>query len=89
VIISAGPGASDVLHQGQAIVVPPQDVEALAEQISIIWQNDSLRRTVAERGYAYARMLQGECRLYADIAREVADVLKFAPGPAETLRRDD
>lgn len=68
VIISDGPGVSDVLTN-EAVIVPPQDPERLAEQIELLWNDHTLRREIASRGQKYAFSLQGEERLYADIMR--------------------
>jgi glycosyltransferase involved in cell wall biosynthesis len=68
VIISAGPGANDVLND-QAIIVSPEQVEALAEQIKLAWENDKLRAEIAARGHQYALSLKGEERLHTDILR--------------------
>jgi glycosyltransferase involved in cell wall biosynthesis len=68
VIISQGPGADDVLTD-QAIIVPPEDVDRLAEQITRVWGDDALRAELASRGQQYACSLQGEERLHADLLR--------------------
>jgi glycosyltransferase involved in cell wall biosynthesis len=68
VIISAGPGAEDVLTD-QAVIVPPEDAPRLAEQIELLWRDDQLRSEIASRGREYARSLGGEDRLLSDIVR--------------------
>jgi glycosyltransferase involved in cell wall biosynthesis len=68
VVISDGPGASDVLD-GQAAIVPPENVQALAEQISLLWDDAQLRGAIASRGHDYAITLGGEERLLSDILR--------------------
>jgi glycosyltransferase involved in cell wall biosynthesis len=72
VIISDGPGASDVLD-AEAVIVPPENAEMLAERITCFWEDAVLRTAVAERGYAYAIRLGGEERLLSDILRAVID----------------
>ena len=62
VIISHGPGVSDVLTD-QAILVPPEDPGALAEAIRRVWEDASERQAVAERGQRYAQSLGGEPEL--------------------------
>ena len=69
VVISAGPGAEDVLRDGEAVVVPPEDAESLAEQIGRLWQDARARSETAARGRAYAEEARGEERLLADILR--------------------
>jgi glycosyltransferase involved in cell wall biosynthesis len=68
VVISAGPGAGDVLD-GQAVVVPPEDAAALGEQIKSLWDDGARRSEVAGSGLRYARTLAGEDRLMKDILR--------------------
>jgi glycosyltransferase involved in cell wall biosynthesis len=62
VIISEGPGASDILTD-QAILVRPHDVAGLTAAIRRAWEDDSLRRTVAQAGKAYAQSLGDEADL--------------------------
>lgn len=59
VIVSRGPGASDVLTD-QALLVPPHDVAALKDTIRLAWEDDSLRERTAESGRNYALSLGGE-----------------------------
>jgi len=59
VIISRGPGASDLLTD-QALLVPPHDVAALKDAIQRAWEDDSLRKRTAELGRDYALSLGGE-----------------------------
>lgn len=66
VIISEGPGVNDVLTD-EAVIVPPEDPEALARQIELLWNNHQLRAEVAARGKKYALSLGGEERLHRDI----------------------
>jgi len=68
-IISEGAGAEDVLTD-QAVIVPAENVERLAEQIKRLWHDDKLRTDVAARGYKYAMSLGGYDRLISDVLRE-------------------
>jgi glycosyltransferase involved in cell wall biosynthesis len=68
VIISEGPGAGDVLED-QAIIVPPEHPEKLAEEIKNLWNDEDRRARVAARGYEYAMSLGGHERLLSDILR--------------------
>lgn len=69
VIVSDGPGASDVLTD-QALLVPPHDVAALKAAIARAWEDDSLRERTAAAGRAYARSLGGERELLERIFHE-------------------
>jgi|GEM_PF-479187 len=69
VILSEGPGAEDVLTD-QAVIVPAEDVESLAEQIKRLWNDDKARADTAARGYDYAMSLGGYDRLISDVLRE-------------------
>jgi glycosyltransferase involved in cell wall biosynthesis len=62
VVISTGPGISDVLTD-EALFVPPGDVDALAAAIRSVWDDDELRVQTAERGYRHALSLGGEPEL--------------------------
>lgn len=62
VILTEGPGASDILTD-QALFCPPEDPVALAALINTAWQDDALRNRTAEAGYRYALSLGGEPEL--------------------------
>ncbi len=62
VIVSEGPGCSDVLSN-QALFVPPENAQALADMIRRVWQDDQLREATAQAGYSYAFKLGGEPEL--------------------------
>ena len=74
VIISAGPGAEDVLTD-EAVIVPPEDPAALAERIKLLWEDDALRAATAARGRLYAERAGDERRLLSDILRAGLDTL--------------
>jgi|SRR5271165_2619413 len=67
VIISEGPGVSDMLTPDQAIQVPPERPGALAEAIRRVWEDDGLRRKTAAAGHAHALSLGGEPELFQRI----------------------
>jgi hypothetical protein len=77
VIISEGPGASDVLTD-EAVIVPAEDAGPLAEQIKLLWGNATLRTSVASRGKKYAAMASGKDRLHRDILRASVQSLNGA-----------
>lgn len=70
VVISAGPGVSDVLQQ-EAVMVSPEDPAALAEAIARLWEDDELRARTAEAGHRYALSLGGEPELRRRILEAV------------------
>jgi glycosyltransferase involved in cell wall biosynthesis len=63
VVVSSGLGVSDVLTDGQALIVPAGDPDALRRAIERAWNNEDLRRCYAEAGYQYAQPLGGEDEL--------------------------
>jgi glycosyltransferase involved in cell wall biosynthesis len=69
VVLSQGPGAEDILD-GEAVIVPPENVDRLAEQIELLWNNQELRSEIAASGRRYAESVGGEQRLLSDILRE-------------------
>ncbi|MEM4655319.1 MAG: glycosyltransferase [Thermosphaera sp.] len=76
VILSAGPGAEDVLTENQAIIVPPQDSTALRKAIEKAYSDSDYRRTYEENGYRYAITLQGEDRLMESLIAELMKLKK-------------
>jgi glycosyltransferase involved in cell wall biosynthesis len=73
VIISRGPGASD-LFTDQVLLVPPHDVTALKEAIQRAWEDDSLRKRTAELGRNYAISLGGEEEFLRRIFRHTLEL---------------
>jgi len=63
VITSEGPGSSDVLTGGEALLVPPEDSAALAETIRRAWEDNDLREKTAQAGHRYAAGLGSEPEL--------------------------
>jgi glycosyltransferase involved in cell wall biosynthesis len=78
VIVSSGPGASDLLTD-QALLVPPHDVTALKDAIRRAWEDDSLRKRTAESGRNYALSLGGEKEFLQRIFRHVLDLVSLLP----------
>jgi glycosyltransferase involved in cell wall biosynthesis len=66
VVISNGPGVSDVLTD-QAVMVPPEDPPALREAIARVWGDDALRARLVDSGRKYALSLGGEPELRARV----------------------
>jgi glycosyltransferase involved in cell wall biosynthesis len=67
VLISKGPGAEDILTQGQALFFEPEDVDSLAALIRRVWDDNALRRRVGAAAAEFADCVQGEDRLLRDI----------------------
>jgi glycosyltransferase involved in cell wall biosynthesis len=66
VVISNGPGVSDLLTD-QAVLVPPEDSGALREAIAQVWGDEELRARLVESGRKYALSLGGEPELRARV----------------------
>ncbi len=66
VVISNGPGVSDLLTN-QAVMVPPEDSRALREAIAQVWGDDALRARLVDSGRKYALSLGGEPELRARV----------------------
>jgi glycosyltransferase involved in cell wall biosynthesis len=82
VIISATPGAADILTD-QALFVPPEDAEALATRIREAWENGELRKRTAEAGRQHALSLGGEPELRQ---RTLEEALAWYRGAKEKVR---
>jgi glycosyltransferase involved in cell wall biosynthesis len=63
VITSHGPGSTDVLTGGEALLVPPEDPAALADIIQRAWEDDELRERTAAAGFEFASSLGTEREL--------------------------
>lgn len=66
IIISEGPGVSDVLND-EVIIVPPEDSKSLRDAIVQAWENDELREKKAFAGYKLALSAGGEAELFSRI----------------------
>ena len=67
VVISNGPGAEDVLTDGQAVIVPAEDVDQLASNLKELWNDPVRLAAIGRKGRAYAEQVQGEERLLRDV----------------------
>jgi glycosyltransferase involved in cell wall biosynthesis len=75
VIITEGPGSSDVLSE-EALFVPAEDPYALAAMIQRVWEDRTLREKTAAAGQAYVE----RCGTSADLYQRVVEViLEFLP----------
>ncbi|MCS6951837.1 MAG: glycosyltransferase [Bryobacterales bacterium] len=88
VVITEGPGISDVFEPSQALMVPPGDVAALAAAIETAWRDETLRRHVAEAGRRYAEACGGEPELRQRLIDLAAQLLASpVPQRAHTSAR--
>jgi glycosyltransferase involved in cell wall biosynthesis len=76
VVASRGPGTSDLLRSGQAILVPPEDPEALRTAIREVWEDPELRKRLAATGHRYALSLGGEKELLERVFQKTAEFLR-------------
>lgn len=67
VILSKGPGADDILTNGQAVLVDPESSHQLAGALNTLWKDDELRSRIARKGRKYVEGLKGEDRLLRDV----------------------
>jgi len=73
VVVTNSLAVRDILDDGnQALVVPEGNPAALAEAIRRAWEDEALRRAIAERGKAYALSLGGEVELVQRFVNAVA-----------------
>ena len=63
VIASHGVATTDVLLEGEALLTPPEDPDALAEMIRRVWEDKELRERTAEAGRKYSEACGGEPEL--------------------------
>jgi len=69
VIISHGPGTTDLLLNNEAILVPPEDPVALSVAIKKAWDDPVYRCRIASNGQRYSFLLKDESRLMNDILK--------------------
>ncbi len=74
VIISEGPQTRGLLDK-EAMIVPPEDPEALARAIHTVWEDSVCRKQIASTGRKYAELCAGEGRMLSDIATACGDVV--------------
>jgi glycosyltransferase involved in cell wall biosynthesis len=72
VIISAGPTSDEILSDGQAVIVPPEDPRALREAIQRVYEDDGYRCHIAQTGREYALSLGGEERFFHSLLTGIA-----------------
>jgi glycosyltransferase involved in cell wall biosynthesis len=74
VVTTHGPTTTDVLLNGEALLVPPEDPAALAETIRRAWNDHELRERTAEAGRKYAEACGGEPELMQRVLDRAVEV---------------
>lgn len=74
VIISECPATKDILPLNSAVIVPPEDIFTLRDELIKVSSDEQFRMTIAENGYNYAVKLQGHQRLVRDILSYVNEI---------------
>lgn len=74
VIASHGVATTDVLLNGEALLVPPEDPEALAAMIRRAWDDRELREKTAEAGRKYSEACGGEPELRQRVLDRAVEV---------------
>jgi glycosyltransferase involved in cell wall biosynthesis len=74
VITSHGPTTTDVLLNGEALLVPPEDPAALAATIRRAWDDRDLRERTAESGRRYAEGCGGEPEMLQRVLNRALEV---------------
>jgi hypothetical protein len=81
VVITDSPATRGILtNEENALIVPPQDTDALREAIRRVWGDDAYRRRIAARGREYALKLGGEEALLRGIATATVEFLHRRQG---------
>lgn len=75
VIASEGVATSDVLLNGEALLVPPEDAGALAAMIRRAWEDRDLRERTAELGRKYSEACGGEPELRQRVLDRALEIL--------------
>ena len=71
-IISAGPSADGILtDRFNALIVPPENPQALRNAIIEAYENNELRERIAHNGYAYAMQLGDDVQLNKSIVKKI------------------
>ena len=73
VIISAGPTADEILTDGMAVIVPPEDPRALREAIQKVYEDDEYRCRIAQAGRKYALGLGDEKTFFQSLLKAVVE----------------
>lgn len=88
VIISEGPGTSDVFSD-EILTVPPEDPSALTRAIERAWTDDELRKRTAAAGLAYALRAGDEQDFYQRLIDRVCEWYRTRQHTSLFVRGDD
>jgi glycosyltransferase involved in cell wall biosynthesis len=74
-VVATGVGGVPAATDGAALLVPPGDPEAVAQQLAMIGHDEGLRRRLVERGLGLVRAhtLESETRRVADFIESASD----------------
>jgi glycosyltransferase involved in cell wall biosynthesis len=84
VITTHGVATTDVLLNGEALLVPPEDPDALVDTIRRAWYDKNLRERTAEIGRLYSEACGGEPELRQRVLDRAIE--KLVPAPERLLR---
>jgi glycosyltransferase involved in cell wall biosynthesis len=79
VIITEGPSTVGLVDDGQAVIVPPRDVERLRDAVDRVAIDADYRNKTAEAGRSYALSVGGTPRLIADVRSIFAEMVMDRP----------
>lgn len=74
IVITDGPATRGLIEE-EAIIVPVGDANAMASGITRVWEDDVLRKKLADAGRAYVERIGGEQRLLRDIIDICGDLI--------------
>jgi glycosyltransferase involved in cell wall biosynthesis len=75
VVISEGPATRNLIPEGAAVIVPPEDAGALRQAIMKACEDNEFRERTASNGYDYALSLKNHERLVNDIIDFIGEVV--------------
>jgi glycosyltransferase involved in cell wall biosynthesis len=77
VVITEGASTIDLLPASVAVIVPPEDAQALARAIDGLWRDEKKRDELSCNAKQYAHALGGEERLVRDILAAVVEEIEL------------
>jgi glycosyltransferase involved in cell wall biosynthesis len=71
VVISSGPTTDGILTPDLAVIIPPEDANALRRAIEKTYNDDTYRNSIAQAGREYALSLGDESSFYSSLVGEL------------------